>query len=127
MDVTSIGNRIKKIRELKNLTQEHMAEKIGVSQSTYGRFENDITELTISKLEKIAESLGCTLDDIFNFDRGNFLQNTNHSGNINSPNSIVNDKYLIEELIKAKDKIIFTLELNVALLEQRIDYLTKEK
>ena len=53
MNTTSIGKRIKTLREQKNLTQEFMAEKLGISQSTYGRFENDITEMSVEKLIKV--------------------------------------------------------------------------
>jgi len=30
-----IGSKIKKVRELRNLTQEHTAEKLGLSQTGY--------------------------------------------------------------------------------------------
>jgi transcriptional regulator with XRE-family HTH domain len=46
MDTLRIGQKIKKLRELKNLTQEHMAEVIGLSQSAYSRIELGDTEVT---------------------------------------------------------------------------------
>lgn len=34
-----IGYKIKSIRELKNLTQEYMAEKLDISQAAYSKLE----------------------------------------------------------------------------------------
>ena len=53
MENLKIGHKIKKLRELKNLTQEHMANSIGISQGAYSRMELGETEITYSKLEKI--------------------------------------------------------------------------
>ena len=39
MENLKIGHKIKKLRELKNLTQEHMANSIGISQGAYSRME----------------------------------------------------------------------------------------
>lgn len=39
-----IGNRIKKLREELNITQEELARKIGVSPSAIGMYERDFRE-----------------------------------------------------------------------------------
>jgi transcriptional regulator with XRE-family HTH domain len=67
MNTTYIGQKIKKLRELKNLTQEHMAQSIGVTQGAYSRMEVGETEMTYSKLEKIAEVLEMKPEDIITF------------------------------------------------------------
>lgn len=36
----NISNNIKQFRELKNLSQEHMAKQLHISQSSYARIEN---------------------------------------------------------------------------------------
>lgn len=36
-----VGQKIKKIRELRNYTQEYMAEQLGMSQTGYGNIERD--------------------------------------------------------------------------------------
>jgi transcriptional regulator with XRE-family HTH domain len=46
MKTLNIGTKIKKLRELKNLTQEHMANVIGVTQGAYSRMELRETEIT---------------------------------------------------------------------------------
>ena len=39
MDNLNIGHKIKKLRELKNLTQEHKANSIGITKGAYRRME----------------------------------------------------------------------------------------
>ena len=53
----NLGLKIKKLRELKNLTQEHVAHALGLNQSAYSRLETGDTEISFSKIEKIAELL----------------------------------------------------------------------
>jgi transcriptional regulator with XRE-family HTH domain len=62
-----IGQKIKKLRELKNLTQTHIAEELGVSQSAYSKIELGESEVTYGKLEKISEVLGMKPEDIIAF------------------------------------------------------------
>lgn len=52
-----LGNQIKKIRELKNLTQSHVAGKLGMSQSNYARIENNHVKITDNQLSIIANVL----------------------------------------------------------------------
>ncbi|TAE49422.1 MAG: XRE family transcriptional regulator, partial [Cytophagales bacterium] len=52
-----IGKKIKKLRELRNITQEYMAEKLDTSQQNYSRWEKGEIEITVSRLEQIAKIL----------------------------------------------------------------------
>ena len=51
-----IAKNIKLAREYKNLTQEFMAEAIGVSQATYCRIETGKTDIRVSVLRSIAKA-----------------------------------------------------------------------
>lgn len=54
----TIGNKIKKTRELKNIAQIDLANKIGVSKQTLYKYENDIiTNIPSDKIEAIAHEL----------------------------------------------------------------------
>ena len=59
-----IGNKIKNIRELKNFTQEYMAEKLDISQAAYSKMEKGDTKISPDKLNKIAEILEVNPDDV---------------------------------------------------------------
>jgi transcriptional regulator with XRE-family HTH domain len=83
MDNLNIGHKIKKLRELKNLTQEHMANSIGISQGAYSRMELGETEITYSKLEKISEELGLKPEEIIAFNESvvfNVMNNQTGTG-----------------------------------------------
>ena len=63
-----IFKNIKKIRELKNLTREYVADEIEMSTSGYGKIERGEVDLTFSKLNKIAIVFQVSIDFIINFD-----------------------------------------------------------
>ena len=82
MDNINIGHKIKKLRELKNLTQEHMAKSIGISQGAYSRMELGETEITYTKLEKISEELGMKPEEVIAFNESLVLNvMNNQTGN----------------------------------------------
>lgn len=60
----TIGNRIAKYRKLKNLTQETLAEQLGVSAQAVSKWENDLSCPDISLLPKLCEILGITTDEL---------------------------------------------------------------
>ena len=57
----TIGNTIKKLREENNLTQEYMADRLGIQQSTYSKIERDEIDVSISKIQKIAHVFNVSL------------------------------------------------------------------
>jgi transcriptional regulator with XRE-family HTH domain len=59
---------IRKIRELKNLTREYVAEELKMSMSGYGKIERGEVDLTVSKLIEIAKVLDVSIEFIFRFD-----------------------------------------------------------
>ncbi len=46
-----ISNNIKKVRELKDFTQEYVAKQLNISQVAYSKLERGETEVSISRLE----------------------------------------------------------------------------
>ena len=63
MDMT-IGKRIGLLRRQKNLTQEELANAMGVSPQAVSKWENDQTCPDISALPKLARFLGVTVDEL---------------------------------------------------------------
>lgn len=59
---------IRKIRELKNLTREYVADELKMSMSGYGKIERGEVDLTVSKLIEIAKVLDVSTEFIFKFD-----------------------------------------------------------
>lgn len=57
---------IKELREKSGITQEQLAEKVGVSNTSIEELESNSTDICNSKiLSKIAEVLGVSVSDIF--------------------------------------------------------------
>ena len=50
----TLGDKLKKARIGKNLTQEYLAEVLNVSQKTYSNFENDKSKTAFAQVEDIA-------------------------------------------------------------------------
>lgn len=58
-----IGNNIRRARELKGLTQDELAKRMGYkSRSTIARIENGDNDVSQSKLKKFAEILDVSID-----------------------------------------------------------------
>lgn len=62
-----LGQNIRKIRELRNFTQQYMAENLQMTQGNYARLENEEIQMTEARLEKIASVLGCDAATIVEF------------------------------------------------------------
>lgn len=60
----SIGNRIGRLRRQAGMTQEALAEKLGVSSQAVSKWENDLSCPDISLLPELARVLGCTTDEL---------------------------------------------------------------
>lgn len=60
-----LGNRIRKYRQNAGLSQEKLAEKVGVSSQQVQKYESGQTTLSIIKLQQIAKSLKVSMGDFF--------------------------------------------------------------
>ena len=56
------GQRLKKERKLRKLTQEQMAEKLDISLKHYGAVERGLTGLSTENLIYLSDILGLSLD-----------------------------------------------------------------
>ncbi|MCL9804903.1 helix-turn-helix domain-containing protein [Flavobacterium amniphilum] len=63
--MNTVGLRIRKLREEKNISQEKMAMELIITQSNYGRLEKDDKRLTVPKLRKISEVLDVNVSYLF--------------------------------------------------------------
>ena len=91
----SIGNRITKYRKEKGLTQEALAEKLGVSSQAVSKWENDTSCPDISLLPALCRELGITADELL----------TGNSATV---------RILPENERKPFDELIFRVRMNSA-------------
>jgi transcriptional regulator with XRE-family HTH domain len=96
----NIGEKIRKIREAKNLTQKEVALSLEMDQSQYSKIELGKNDPTTATLEKIAQALGVEIADFF----------VSEAFEIDSyDKSLVEKLKLLEGLEEAERKSIFQL------------------
>ena len=106
--------KIKKYRELKNYTQEYMAEKLDISQNTYSKIENGGIKLTVDRLKQISDILETPVEEIINADNQVF----------NFHNSNIEKFYgYIESLHEDNKELTMT---TIKILNDQLSYLQKE-
>ena len=66
MNLIKIGKFIAEQRKQKNLTQEQLAEKLGINNRTISRWENGINMPDISLYKKICEVLDISVEELIN-------------------------------------------------------------
>lgn len=59
-----LGERLKNIRKMRNISQFRMADMMGTEQSTIAKFEKGASYPKVSTLYRYAECVGLTLSDI---------------------------------------------------------------
>ena len=103
--------KLKQLRELKNYTQEYMAQQLGLSTRAYSKIETGETQLTINRLNEISSILGIDPIEALGFDHQNVFNNCTQEGNIG-----INHINLPDKLIEQYEKRIEQLESEVLFL-----------
>lgn len=108
-----IGDKIRKIRELKGLSQENVAAELEMSVTGYGKIERGEVNLSYDKLIKIAQIFKVEVEQLISFDEKvvfNYMNNKIEQ-QISQNFMPVELKQLYEDKIK--------------LLEEKVEYLQK--
>ena len=63
----SIGNKIKTLRKQRGITQEQLAESIGISFQAVSKWENNIALPDITLAPALASYFGVTMDELFDY------------------------------------------------------------
>lgn len=104
--------KIKQIRELKNLTQEHLAIHLGLSTRAYSKIETGETQLTINRLNEISKILEVDPIEVLGFDEKQVFNNCKQDGNIG-----INHFNIPDKLIGQYEQIIQSLKEQILLLK----------
>lgn len=110
-----IGQKVKKLRELRNFTQEYMAKELNMTPAGYGKIERDESDVTYQKLEKIADILGIKIEDIVNFNEKVIFNQMN--------NQHATAGYIIHQSISEHERKLY--EQIIEQLKEEIAYLRK--
>jgi len=117
----SIGNNIKKIRELKDIKREYVADQLGLSLSAYGKIERGATKIEADqeRTQKIADILGVSKETLENFSEdisihhvtignGSYIRNSKNNNNDNQDELIALHKQTLQ-LLENVTKILLKI------------------
>lgn len=111
----AIGEKIRKIRELKGYSQEYMAEQLEISQRAYSKMEREETKLDWSRITDISRILEIDPIDLVQFDDSLIFHNCTQSGKIEEIHN-----HFPEELKIQYEKRIEQLEDEVKFLREAL-------
>ena len=116
-----VGEKIRKIREMKGYSQEYMASRLNMSQNNYSRIELDQNKINLDRLHEIAEVLEVDDLDILKFDDKYFFSCVSHnqtggetkSGIFNSDNMIKSLQDEIAYLRSENQRLLVLIEKTI--------------
>jgi len=117
-----IGRNISRIRELRGMKQEALANAIGVSQQSVSNIEGSET-VDEEKLQAIAEVLGVSAEAIKNYSDETVLNVINNTFTSHD-NSIIN-AINIQPNFNPLDKVVELYERLVQAEKDKVEYLEK--
>ncbi|MEN2400187.1 helix-turn-helix transcriptional regulator [Flavobacterium sp. MC2016-06] len=114
-----IGRKISRIRELRDMKQEALAQALGTSQQTVSTIENS-ENIDEEKLIEIAKVLGVSVEAIKNFSEEAVLNIIGNTYNVDN-SSAVNYGCTFNPL----DKVVELFERLVQAEKDKVEYLEK--
>ncbi|MFY8096734.1 MAG: helix-turn-helix domain-containing protein [Flavobacterium sp.] len=109
--MNNIGNKLRILREQKNLSQENLAFELGITQPSYARLEKEGDNISIKRLIQIASILKTTVSEIID-------EKTQKI--INQQNSEYESAY-IDTIINSNKDHINTLKEEILFLRRIIE------
>jgi transcriptional regulator with XRE-family HTH domain len=87
LDDKIISANIRLIRKMQGLKAYEIAEKLGITESAYSRYERGEGALSISQLRRIADALNSDPIKLLSVNLQNYFSTENHLLNSNSDNN----------------------------------------
>jgi transcriptional regulator with XRE-family HTH domain len=121
-----IGDKIRRIRDLKGLKQEEVAALLKITPQAYSKVERNETKLDTERLEEIAKIFNMSVDEIQQFDEKNLffnnMQECKESPTINNINYYYNhDQKIIDSLLQQQKEMITILKDEILFLRQQLE------
>jgi len=111
-----LGSNLRKLRELKNISQEFMANKLELTIKSYSNIENNVTKITLERLTQICEILDINPIAMINFSSEKIIQTINNSHKVSGSNTDISEierkqfEHHIQDLHKEIDFLRKTIE-----------------
>lgn len=134
-----IYDKVRVMREVRQWSQEEMAEKMGMSVTGYAKIERGKSKLHYDKLEQIAQIFNISVNDLVDIDKkepswyfGENSSNYNGANYYSADNSIILEleklKLTIEnyqQLLITKDDLLKQKDNEISALKEIITLLKK--
>lgn len=114
-----VNEKIKKIREINDLSQEKMAEKLGIATSTYSKIERGKSDIGVKRLEEIAQ--------ILNIKAADLLENSNHVVCLISENHSSNYYGTSPEIVAELETHKLKIQHQAEIIEKQNELLEQQK
>ncbi|MEO8535597.1 MAG: helix-turn-helix transcriptional regulator [Flavobacterium sp.] len=119
-----IGRKISRIRELKDMKQEALAQALGTNQQAISAMENSET-IDDEKLSQVAKALGVSVEAIKNFTEENMISYFNNFYDNSSSNGINGMFNPTHCTFNPLDKVIELYERLVQAEKEKLEYVEK--
>lgn len=115
-----VGNKIRQLREGKNMSQENMAERLQMSVAGYGKIERDEVNINLERLQSIAQTLDSSPEELISTNQHVF----NNYGTANEKSFSVFYEYSAKlEKLQADNAKLY--EDKIRLLEEKLVMIKK--
>lgn len=124
-----VHEAIRTMREINQLTQEQVAERLGMSINGYSKIERGKTKLSIDKLEQLAELFNVNVSELYSAKEKGFLyfwSEHNGSNYYNADNELIRENRELKLIVSHKNEIIEKLNNENTMLKEIIELLKKQ-
>lgn len=116
----NIGENIRKLRELKNYSQDYMANELDMVQKTYSNIETAGNKITVETILRVAKVLEINYTKIFELNTEAILNNSNQSGGLNQLNTAPTTNNIYDKNNELYEKLLAEKDLRIEVLEQSL-------
>jgi transcriptional regulator with XRE-family HTH domain len=124
LDNKSIGKNILLYRKMRGIKAMDIAERLGVNESTYGRYERGETMINIETLQKISEILKVDPLSLLSASPNNFFENGSNSPNVGFAS---HGSYYNKTTNEQQSEMMLKLMQNLMSLNERLISLLEKK
>jgi transcriptional regulator with XRE-family HTH domain len=124
----NVYKTIRDIRTKKGYSQEFMADKLGMNQSSYGKLERGGTQLTIERLEQIADIFEIDIHELLPHPKSTSASRDKETVNQSDKVKLLEKRISeLEDQLEDKKRIIRSIKENFDLIVSGLDLFVIQK